>query len=142
MGTVNQLRNAMNQLNLRRIAIESIRQTEADLITAQQDQMYSGLLITGLKIKPAYRKRTKSIKKGKGQPIDRVTLKDTGDFYNAIQVVVGSNVVGFMSKDIKTKWLEKKYTNDIFGLNKKSIKKYKPALTQIMAKNIIKKLGL
>lgn len=146
MGTVGQLYNAMKQLDLRRIAVESIRQTEtqneSELIKAQQDQMYAGLLATGLKIKPPYKRRTIAIKRRKGQPTDRVTLKDKGDFYSGIQVTIGTKVIGFTSRDRKTSMLEEKYTKDIFGLNKKSVKKFRPSFIMSMAKNIIKTLGL
>ena len=41
-----------------------------------------------------YAKKTVSIKKAKGQPTDRVTLKDTGEFYQSFRSQIKANELG------------------------------------------------
>jgi len=54
-------------------------QTEKQLYDRGQDSK-------GISIKPSYAAKTISIKIKKGQPTDRVTLKDTGDYYESISI--------------------------------------------------------
>lgn len=60
---------------------------------------------------------TIEIKRSKGQPIDRVTLKDTGDFYQSFQVVPymgGFRIEADVIKDDTN--LEKEWGEDIIGI--------------------------
>lgn len=72
----------------------SIEDTAADFGKLNTEQMYEGQLSTGAAILPHYSANTVAIKKRKGQPYDRVTLKDTGDFYRGyhLQVISGELV--------------------------------------------------
>ena len=56
-----------------------------------QEQLYQGRDSKGIDIKPAYADSTIKIKKRKGLPADRVTLFDTGDFYNSLEVIAGKS---------------------------------------------------
>ena len=50
-------------------------------------QMFLGINSKGSKIRPfPYAKSTINYKKRKGQPTDRITLKDSGDFYDSIEI--------------------------------------------------------
>jgi len=84
--------------------------------------MYSGLRATGSEIRPPYAPLTIFLKKQKGQPVDRVTLKDTGDFYNAMFVEVNDQAKFYEidSKDEKSLKLQRKYQPTIFGLGDES----------------------
>ena len=61
-------------------------------------------------IRPKYRPYTKKIKAQKGQPFDRVTLKDTGQFYRAIRYKVEGNMLKVFSLDPKFTPLDNKYS--------------------------------
>lgn len=62
-----------------------------------------------------YRPYTIRVKKEKGQPTDRVTLRDTGAFERDFRVVVGQTEFVVTSDDWKTEDLMAKY-GKIFGL--------------------------
>lgn len=81
------------------------------------EQLYKGLDSSGSPIQPGYTGLTKSIKKAKGQPANRVTLKDTGDFYDGFYLKTAKFPYIVDSKDEKTEALESKYGSDIFGLS-------------------------
>ena len=90
-------------------------------------QMYAGIKADGSEIEPDYKGITKIIKASKGQPYDRVTLKDTGSFYK--KVFIKSDNQGFEldSADSKRDKIVTKYTEDIFGLtieNKQAFASY------------------
>lgn len=53
-----------------------------------------------------------------------VDLNLTGDFYAVFFVDTKEFPVVFSSRDNKTKWLTKKYGQDIFGLSKESLNVY------------------
>ena len=60
---------------------------------------------------------TIEIKKEKGQPTDRVTLRDTGDFYDSMKVDAERTYFEIVADDWKTEELKGKYGDDILGLN-------------------------
>ncbi|MBO9151927.1 hypothetical protein ACFOTA_06900 [Chitinophaga sp. GCM10012297] len=93
-----------------------MKQTKKDFIEWQEEQLNAGKRKTGGRIKPEYRPATKAIKRKKGQPTDRVTLKDTGFFHASLFLVVGQNDFGVVSTDRKGPWLVDKYGESIFGL--------------------------
>jgi len=51
-----------------------------------EEQMYQGINASGNAIEPEYKQSTINYKKRVGQPSDRVTLKDSGDFYDSIEI--------------------------------------------------------
>lgn len=63
-----------------------------------------------------YATRTIQNKIRKGQPTDRVTLKDTGEFYKSFDVVFDENGFYITSNDDKAKYLVEKYGRTIFRL--------------------------
>lgn len=63
-----------------------------------------------------YAPRTIANKKRKGQPYTRVTLKDTGAFYEGFKVVANSEGFYVTSDDDKTEKLIAKYGPSIFRL--------------------------
>ena len=62
-----------------------------------------------------YRPRTIQIKSQKGQPTNRVTLKDTGAFHRSFFLVIGTDTFEIKANDIKTQALITKYGN-VIGL--------------------------
>ena len=97
-----------------------IRRDPDEIHARQQVQMYDGLDANGQPIQPAYTPFTVAIKKTKGQPTDRVTLKDTGSFYRKQFVRFHADHAVIDSKDKKAEDLKAKYGEDIFGLNEPS----------------------
>ena len=72
-----------------------------------------------------YTSLTKSIKKRKGQPTNRVTLYDTGDFYGSFDVTAERNADFVIDSDpMKGKHnLFERWGEDVEGLNEENMQK-------------------
>lgn len=89
-----------------------------------QDQLYEeGVNRLGVSIMDyaPYRPLTIAIKEQKGQPTNRVTLRDTGDFENSFYLEVGDKQFEVKASDWKTESLIKKYGRQILGLTDENI---------------------
>ena len=73
----------------------------------------------------SYAPSTIAIKRRKGQPSNRVTLKDTGDFYKSFEVVVKPNASFLIDSDPMKEGqnLEDRYGDNIEGLQPENIVK-------------------
>ena len=113
------------------IELESLAKAIAE---TNADQMFAGLRSDDTEIEPAYKPFTVAIKKEKGQPTDRVTLKDTGEFHRSIFVKFeGDKIIIDSDNDLRDKLVEK-YGATIFGLTKQN----KQALIRILEKRLNK----
>lgn len=133
----------MNVWQLKRATDEIIRDYYKELINilaslskdiaeTNADQLFAGLRADDTEIEPAYKPFTIAIKKEKGQPTDRVTLKDTGEFHRSIFVrFEGDKVIIDSDNDLRDKLVEK-YGATIFGLTKQN----KDALVRILQKRL------
>lgn len=65
---------------------------------------------------------TIAIKEAKGQPTNRVTLRDEGDFQSSFYLEVGDKQFEIKAADRKTEELIKKYGRQILGLTDENIK--------------------
>lgn len=65
---------------------------------------------------------TIAIKEAKGQPTNRVTLRDEGDFQSSFFLEVGDKEFEIKAADWKTEELIKKYGRQILGLTDENIK--------------------
>lgn len=88
-----------------------------ELQELQAEQMQAGQAADGAPITPPYTRATVKIKKAKGQPADRVTLRDSGDFQRKIRARPQRRGVVMDSTDSKTAGLVEKYGEEIFGFN-------------------------
>jgi hypothetical protein len=124
---------------------QSIDSNKKVLIDQQTEgQMNKGKDSNNISFVPSYATSTKTIKRGKGQPTDRVTLKDTGKLYDSItiqanttQAVISTNVNYF-------KYLVAHYDkNSILGIQEQAteefLKKYTVPQIEKNFKTIIKK---
>jgi hypothetical protein len=106
----------LRRVNLRQALKEAAMQHRQDALDLQQEQQYAGKEATGQEITPAYARLTVQIKKAKGQPADRVTLKDTGAFYRQQYTAFQNDHFEIKSRNGKTPKLLEKYGENIFGL--------------------------
>ena len=114
---------------------ESIDQNKQIIKELQtQEQLYQGKDSKGIDIKPAYASSTKRIKIKKLQPIDRVTLFDTGAFYNSLEVIAGKNDAVIRTIISYSVFLVNKYA-DILGLDDESWTKFLKKYTIPTIKN-------
>lgn len=122
---------------------------EAIISAIAYDQLYKrGINGKGIKIadyKP-YTEYTKRIKKLKGQPTTRVTLKNFGDFYQNMYVVFDDTYPGgfyITSSDWKTDELTAKYGPEIFRLTNENFTRIvKTHIRKKVQKLLRKRLGL
>lgn len=63
-----------------------------------------------------YTPKTIEIKEIKGQPTNRVTLRDTGDFHASFRLIIENDKFTITADDFKTEGLIRKYGRQILGL--------------------------
>lgn len=116
------------ELDTGEIAKKIVRDNENILIDMNaQDQLYAkGVNRLGVRIDEyqPYRPLTIQVKIEKRQPYDRVTLKDTGEFYDSFYVETAEDRFYIKASDEKTNWLIKKYGAEIFGLTNDSLAEF------------------
>lgn len=104
----------------------TVNRNKGDIIDQQtNEQMYKGEDSKGMQFVPSYALSTINAKKRKGQPTNRVTLKDTGDLYKSINVdakttefIISANVEYF-------KYLVLHYSsNIILGLKREYLTEF------------------
>lgn len=110
---------------LPRLLEQAIYEKEQEIVNAvANDQLYRrGITGRGVKIMDyePYSPVTVKIKKKKGQPTTRVTLRDTGSFHNEMYVVADENGFYVTSLDGKTEALKARYGDDIFRLTNQNL---------------------
>jgi hypothetical protein len=138
MRTVNNLLQASQRININELIQTAMTDTAPAYVELQKEQMFSGL---DSNAKPfqrigefyqGYAPKTKAIKQAKGQPYDRITLKDTGSFYDGIYAEANSEGFLVESKDSKSLQLQSDYGPDIFKLDEQN--------RSVYAKELIAKL--
>ena len=129
MKSVTRLKKRLTNLDERlrngTIISRIIKENEAYIIdlNAEQQIFEQGVNRLGVKIADymPYSPLTIQIKREKGQPTDRVTLRDTGEFETSFFLEIGTDRFEIKARDEKTEDLIKKYGRQIFGLTKENI---------------------
>jgi hypothetical protein len=102
-----------------------IQENEAAIIdmNAQEQLFESGENSLGVSIASyaPYTPITIEIKRMKGQPTNRVTLRDEGDFESSFYLVISDKQFEIKASDWKTEELVEKYGSSILGLTKGNI---------------------
>lgn len=101
-------------VKLQQIKVDAIEQCKDEYIDQQKEQLFAGKKQDQTSITPPYAPLTIRLKSGKGQPTDRVTLKDKEDFYNRIFLDVRMTEIAADSIDSKSQSLQKRYGEKIF----------------------------
>lgn len=104
-------------LDIEALARQVIEENRPLLEDFNAEQLQEGLMASGRDIVPEYSPFTIEEKKAKGQPYDRVTLKDTGDFWESIKIKTTRNELAFEATDPKADQLQEKYGEGILGLS-------------------------
>jgi hypothetical protein len=107
-----------------------------DMIVNEQlyEQGINGMGVEIMSYRP-YTRTTVKIKHKKGQPFNRVTLRDKGDFYNSLHVKFDDNGFYVTSTDEKAPELLAKYGTTVLRLTDENLsilldKYIKPALRE------------
>lgn len=104
---------------------EILRHEDVIIKMVTQEQLYEkGIEGRGIEISSysPYKPRTIKKKIRKGQPYDRVTLKDTGEFYASLHVEHDDEGFYVTSSDDKSQYLLKRYGKTIFRLTDENLK--------------------
>lgn len=125
---LDRVKKVKEALDSGRIAKEIVRDNDNILIDMNaQDQLFAkGVNRLGVRIDEyrPYSPFTIKVKIEKRQPYDRVTLKDTGEFYDSFYVETAEDRFYIKASDEKTDWLIKKYGAEIFGLTNESLAEF------------------
>lgn len=108
---------------LHEVMTQVIKANAAFIENLNRAQLYEGKRADGSDISPDYTQTTEFIKQSKGQRSDRVTLRDTGAFYESIFVEVFRDAFDLSADDPKTAELKAKYQPTILGLTEESKQK-------------------
>ena len=122
-GKVIRLLNMITSLSVDKLAYKITNNTETKELIIRlntDEQLFQGIDSTGRdldSIGGSYSPLTIEIKKEKGQPYDRVTLKDTGEFYESFKVNPYKGGFSISADAIKDQDdLTKEWGDDIIGL--------------------------
>lgn len=102
------------------LAGQAVEASEAEITAMNtRDQLYErGVNSLGVKIADyaPYSDFTAAMKEAAGQPHDRVTLRDTGDFHRSFRVEAGPRQFRIAAADPKAGRLKRKYGARVIGL--------------------------
>ena len=95
----------------------------------------------GSEIRPEYAESTIRYKRRKGQPTDRVTLQDTGQYHDTFKIRYEDEGFELYANDWKAGFLDKKYGKEIYGLQDEAAREladqvYQPRMIQKL-KNLL-----
>ena len=137
---INQLKKV--QKNLSNSVLGAVKDYEAEILDLNtDDQLFQkGIDSEGRRIEPGYRPLTIQIKRSKGQPTNRVTLKDTGSFHNSFAIEFQNDGFAIVTDDNKTKKIERKYGNKIAGLTDENLQEVIEMLKPDLIENIQKQI--
>jgi len=130
--------------NIDTILVDLVARTQDRTVREMnENQMFiDGQDAEGRAIVPAYAASTIERKKKKGQPYDRVTLRDTRDFHNSILVEYRADEFQLDADDFKTPYLADRYGYEILGLTPNNVQilsdRLRPILAREFQKSILK----
>jgi hypothetical protein len=122
---------------------EVVRENDNTILDMNaEDQLFQkGITRTGVEIASfaPYAPLTIEIKKLKGQPTSRVTLRDEGDFHRSFYIEYQSDGFQIKASDGKTDDLIERYGGGILGLTDENFAEFandyvKPALNELLRK--------
>ncbi|WP_020603248.1 hypothetical protein [Spirosoma spitsbergense] len=124
---------------LHRVMAQVIEANSAFIENLNRAQLFDGKRADGSDITPDYTEYTVAVKQSKGQRSDRVTVRDTGSFYESIFTEVFTEAFDLKADDPKTGELLGKYGN-LLGLMPESKEKLsnhiKPQFVAVLKQEI------
>lgn len=118
------------------------QEAEEVILDMNRTQMYEkGIDRNGNAIQPPYAPATIQYKRRKGQPTNRVTLRDTGDFHLSLYIDYSDEEFEIRADDFKTPFLTRKYGVAVIGLTDDNVKIlsdeiYQPRLLELLKEKL------
>lgn len=108
-----------------RMVQDIILENEADIVSMNADEQLYGhgenaLGVSIMSYQP-YAPSTISRKRAKGQPFNRVTLRDEGDFEKSFYLRVSLVDFQIAASDFKAEFLARRYGDEIMGLTDENL---------------------
>ena len=138
MRTINSLLQASLKIDLAFLVEDAMHDTASGYVDLQKQQLFAGTQSDASQITrlgasyPVYAPSTVKAKIKKGQPVDRVTLKDTSSFYDGIFAEARSEGFAVDSLDPKSGKLQSDYGPKIFGLDEDYRSQYAQGLIAVL----------
>lgn len=124
-GLIDRVNDFREQLETFALVNSCVDEKEKDIVQLNIDQLYDlGQNSLGVSL-GAYAPMTVRLKQEKGQPYDRVTLRDTGDFHRGFYLRKTGEGFEITSSDDKTQLLMRDWGKSIFGLDDESMETLK-----------------
>lgn len=124
LGLLSTIQTVERDLNSGEYTHKALSENAGKIVEMNVGQLYNqGVNSLGIDISTyaPYAPLTIKLKQEKGQPYDRVTLRDTGDFHRSFEVVFNPTSFYITATDWKTQDLVDKYGDKIFGLTPENI---------------------
>mgnify|MGYP005993372879 CR=1 FL=1 len=109
------------QKNIDNYLLDQVEENKGFILDLNRAQLMIGEDSKKKKIEPAYTAYTKRLKRFKGQPTNRVTLKDTGVYHKSFYLDVRDDHFIIDTNDELADKLEIKYGDDLLGLSTDNI---------------------
>ena len=140
--------NKTQNINLDELFVDVFQESRVQEFVEDlnKDQLFAGVDSNNVDLEDIggdYTNKTKAIKRFKGQPVDRVTLRDTGDFYDSIELELEAAAVDFVADfdkegvDLRDRWGQ-----NLLGLTEQSKEKLKEFVLPIFQQKIRQRIGL
>ena len=143
MNRFQELSNKFKQLDLIELTRQICENLEEVIVDMNTSQLYEkGIGSNEVELPTPYAPFTIQYKRTEGQPVDRITLKDSGDFHNSFYVKYEKEQFSLWATDGKTEQLVKEWGRYIFGLTKENLKlliekDVKPQLLELIRKSLL-----
>jgi hypothetical protein len=136
--------SALKSFDVENELLKVVRNNEDVILDlTREDQLFQkGIDSLGNKLPTPYAPFTIEIKQAKGQPTDRITLRDEGDFHNAFFLRANNFPIVIDSSDSKRNELAIEWGEDIFGLTEDSLFETRKDVLPDFQKVQRKKLGI
>jgi hypothetical protein len=143
MGLNQRFKQKMRQLEASiNPSIKKAVNTNSNLLEQQQTegQFDKGKDALNVSFVPSYATSTKNYKRRNGQPTNRVTLKDSGDLYNSVNIEGTSSQIVFSANVEYFKYLVNHYSgNQILGIQPKAMEVF---VNAYICKEIVKNFNI
>ena len=146
MGAIDDLITRLRRVDMSEIIGNAIKTNEAEILRLNTEvQLFKqGIGCDNVKLRPEYAALTKRLKKKSGQPINRVTLRDTGEFHENFIIEYSQDSITIKAEPTiregvdLSQHLAERYGENIYGLTEKHIERTQKIIKPAIIAQILK----